>query len=213
MKGRHEREEPRTTDVPANERRARIADAALDLLAGEGARGLTHRAVDARLRLPDGSTSYYFRTRAALLLAAAERLVELDTADLARLPAGVTGVATLVERWLLPQSRARSLARMELLLAAGRDPGLKFMARARSGFIDCVVGAQGGAQAKEARVAATALVALVDGLTLHGLVAGPLSRSAAQRMLERLRSPSAQEVDTRRAERRKPPRVAKTGRS
>lgn len=160
-------------------------------MASEGARGLTHRAVDAQLGLPSGSTSYYFRTRAALLLAAAERLLELDTANLARLPENVRGAATLVERWLLPASRARSLARMELLLAAARDPELKFMARARKGFIDCVVRTQRGAGAEEARVAATALIALVDGLTLHGLVTGSLSRSAAQRMLERLRGPAA----------------------
>jgi DNA-binding transcriptional regulator YbjK len=205
-----------TVDAPANERRVRIADAALELLASEGARGLTHRGVDARLRLPGGSTSYYFRTRAALLLAAAERLLELDMADVAQLPtdaANATRAATLVQRWLLPESRTRSLARMELLLAAARDPELEFMARARNGFIDRVVGATRGAEADEARVAATALIALVDGLTLHGLVTGSLSRSAAQRMLERLRGPAsgapAQGTHARRARRPKPVRRAR----
>lgn len=209
-------EETLTADAPANERRVRIADAALQLLASEGARGLTHRGVDARLRLPSGSTSYYFRTRSALLLAAAERLLQLDTANLAQLPANATSrarVATLVERWLLPESRPRSLARMELLLAAARDPELEFMARARNGFIDRVVGATRGAEADEARVAATALVALVDGLTLHGLVTGSLSRSAARRMLELLRGPArgapAQGTPARRARRPKPPRRAR----
>ncbi len=202
-----------TVDAPASERRVRIADAALELLASEGARGLTHRAVDARLQLPGGSTSYYFRTRAALLLAAAERLLQLDTADLAQLPAKAANsarAATLVQRWLLPESRTRSIARMELLLAAARDPELEFMARARNGFVDRVVGATRGAEAEEARVAATALIALVDGLTLHGLVTGSLSRSAAQRMLERLRGPvqgsPAQGTHAGRARRPKPVR-------
>lgn len=173
---------------PANERRVRIADAALELLARNGARGLTHRAVDARLELANGSTSYYFRTRAALLLAAAERLHELDRQDVATISEDVSGVATLVERWLAPGARVRSLARMELLLTAARDPELAFMARARKGFVDRIVRAQPGAEAKEARIAATALIALVDGLVLHGLVTGTLNRRDALHMLERLRT-------------------------
>jgi hypothetical protein len=46
-----------------------IADAAIGLLAAEGMRGLTHRTVDRAADLPKGSTSYYFRTRQALLQA------------------------------------------------------------------------------------------------------------------------------------------------
>lgn len=174
----------------SDERRTRIADAALQLLAREGARGLTHRAVDVALELPNGSTSYYYRTRSALLLAAAERLLQLDTADLGRVPADTAGVASLLERWLSPAGRLRSLARMELLLAAARDPELAFMARARERFIDRAVAAQrgktSGPERELARLNATALIALFDGLTLHGLVTGELRRSAAQRMIERL---------------------------
>jgi DNA-binding transcriptional regulator YbjK len=174
------------------QRRARIADAALRLLAREGARGLTHRAVDAELQLPSGSTSYYFRTRAALLAAAAERMLELDMRDLARISADSAGVSQLLERWLAPEGRERSMARMELLLAAARDPELGVMASARERFIDHAVAGQRGAAAHEARATATALVALVDGLTLHGLVTGELSRSAAKRMFERLMAPARQ---------------------
>jgi DNA-binding transcriptional regulator YbjK len=177
--------------VIPDERRTRIADAALELLAREGARGLTHRAVDAELQLPNGSTSYYCRTRSALLMAAAERLLELDTADLARVSEDTAGIASLLERWLSPAGRMRSLARMELLLTAARDPELAFMARARENFIDHAVAAHRsnatGPEREAARLTATALIALVDGLTLHGLVTGDLTRSAARRMLERLR--------------------------
>ncbi|MDQ0708753.1 AcrR family transcriptional regulator [Arthrobacter woluwensis] len=49
------------------DRRDAICEAAVGLLACDGARGLTHQAVDRRLNLPLGSTSYYFRTRHALL--------------------------------------------------------------------------------------------------------------------------------------------------
>ncbi|GIG86849.1 TetR/AcrR family transcriptional regulator [Plantactinospora endophytica] len=64
------------------DRFAVITDAAIELVAELGMRGLTHRAVDARAGLPLGSTSAYFRTRKALVEAVVRRLVDLDRADL-----------------------------------------------------------------------------------------------------------------------------------
>ncbi|RKT82812.1 hypothetical protein SAMN05421805_104286 [Saccharopolyspora antimicrobica] len=63
------------------DRRTRIADAAIELVAEQGVRALTHLAVDARLELPRGSTSYYMRTRRALLEAAVARLAVRARAD------------------------------------------------------------------------------------------------------------------------------------
>lgn len=59
-----------------------VADAAVTVLARDGLRGLTHRAVDAEAGLPSGSTSNCFRSRAALLEAVVARLEELDLATL-----------------------------------------------------------------------------------------------------------------------------------
>ncbi|WP_344547528.1 TetR family transcriptional regulator [Streptomyces spororaveus] len=67
---------------PAADRRTLIADTAIDLVAAAGLRGLTHRAVDGAAGLPAGSTSYYFRTRTALIAACYQRLAELDLGDL-----------------------------------------------------------------------------------------------------------------------------------
>lgn len=58
-----------------------VGDAAIAVLADEGARGLTHRAVDAAGRLPPGTTSNYARTRAALLALTLRRIAELDAAE------------------------------------------------------------------------------------------------------------------------------------
>lgn len=58
---------------PGN-RRPLIADHAIAVLARGGARALTHQAVDRSAELPAGSTSYYFRTRGALVDAAIERI-------------------------------------------------------------------------------------------------------------------------------------------
>ncbi|MFE5859276.1 TetR/AcrR family transcriptional regulator [Streptomyces virginiae] len=71
---------PRTRP-PEADRRTLIADTAIDLVAAAGLRGLTHRAVDGAAGLPAGSTSYYFRTRTALIGACYARLAELDLGD------------------------------------------------------------------------------------------------------------------------------------
>ena len=59
-----------------------MCDAAIQLLANEGAKGLSHPKVDRYAEVPNGSTSFYFRTRSALLRATAQRLAELDLSDL-----------------------------------------------------------------------------------------------------------------------------------
>ena len=66
------------------DRRAVLADAAIALVADHGMRGLTHRAVDLAAQMPQGTTSAYFRTRSALLVAVVQRLSEIGVAELAR---------------------------------------------------------------------------------------------------------------------------------
>src|SRR5262245_38143106 len=57
-----------------------LLDAAIAVLASQGSRGLTHRAVDAAAGLPSGSTSNYFKTREVLLEAVIERFASLERA-------------------------------------------------------------------------------------------------------------------------------------
>ncbi|MFD9166899.1 TetR/AcrR family transcriptional regulator, partial [Streptomyces sp. NPDC059558] len=58
------------------DRRDRLRDAAIGVLAEAGGRGLTHRAVDAAATVPTGTAKNYFPTRDALLRGAAERCAE-----------------------------------------------------------------------------------------------------------------------------------------
>ncbi|MFJ3960663.1 TetR/AcrR family transcriptional regulator [Streptomyces sp. NPDC090036] len=58
------------------DRRDRLRDAAIAVLAEAGGRGLTHRAVDAAAGVPTGTAKNYFPTRDALLRGAAERCEE-----------------------------------------------------------------------------------------------------------------------------------------
>jgi len=65
------------------DRRTTLADAALTIVADHGLKGLTHRAVDREASVPPGTTSNYYRTRAALIAATIDRLEQRDLEVLA----------------------------------------------------------------------------------------------------------------------------------
>ncbi|WP_338572007.1 TetR family transcriptional regulator [Arachnia propionica] len=64
------------------DRRQRIANAGIALIARGGTHRLTHRAVDAEAGLPSGSTSYYARSRRDLIRLVMEQLSAESQADL-----------------------------------------------------------------------------------------------------------------------------------
>ncbi|MFF2086786.1 TetR/AcrR family transcriptional regulator [Nocardia sp. NPDC058176] len=67
----------------STDRRGQIVAGAIELIATRGIRALTHRGVDTLLELPSGSTSYYFRTRHALIEAVADGITARSRADFA----------------------------------------------------------------------------------------------------------------------------------
>ncbi|MES9538807.1 TetR family transcriptional regulator [Actinomadura sp. NPDC000600] len=181
-----------TENTSPPSRREELADAAITTLAEAGMRGLTHRAVDKAAGLPEGSCSYYFRTRQALLQAAVERLEQVDTAELTARPAlsgadapGHEGVAEaaahLVEHWTTA-GRERMLARYELALEATRRPELRTVlvrAGARSRQLAEAMLTAIGAPAPA--VQAPLLVAYLDGLIFDHLAgAGALALTHAE---------------------------------
>jgi DNA-binding transcriptional regulator YbjK len=103
------------------------------LLAAEGGRGLTHLRVDRQAGFADGTTSFYYQTRNALLRATIDRVIELDIADFtAALDAARNGqvdslLSRLAEQALrtaIEPERTRARARFELMMIAARDPEL-----------------------------------------------------------------------------------------
>ncbi|MQM27544.1 TetR/AcrR family transcriptional regulator [Glycomyces albidus] len=115
------------------ERRTALVDAAIEVLADQGARGLTFRAVDQRAGVPTGTASNYFPNRDALLTQAGRRVFErLDP-----------GPDVIGEALSLPQTRASvdrlmhemvgritafpsgHLAMLELRLESTRRPELR----------------------------------------------------------------------------------------
>jgi DNA-binding transcriptional regulator YbjK len=108
-----------------------LLDAAIEVVAAEGLRGLTHRAVDARAGLSAGSTSYYYRTRMALLEAVLGRVLTYDVGRMADVGLLVGDRAAMVEattqivRFLTGPGRAQLIARLELTMDAVRRPDLR----------------------------------------------------------------------------------------
>ncbi|WP_020551277.1 TetR/AcrR family transcriptional regulator [Embleya scabrispora] len=115
-----------------------IGDTAIRLLVERGMRGLTHRAVDEGAGLPPGSTSYYARTRAALLEVALARMTVLEAGEFApaladgespaALPDDLMGIADLVAAIVdaaIRDGRDQKIARYELALEATRRPELR----------------------------------------------------------------------------------------
>jgi AcrR family transcriptional regulator len=112
---------------------ARIADAAIEVLADGGMQSLTHQAVDARAGLPEGATADRYRTRDALLGAVLHRILDRETAVWAHLtPAPgeetIDGFADRMGRLvhtLAGPERSVTAARHAIFAKLGASPGLR----------------------------------------------------------------------------------------
>lgn len=151
-------------NVRDTDRKTRLADAAIDVLGTAGVRALTHRAVDTRAGLPQGTCSYHFPSRTALLTAALTRIAALDLAD-----SSAGDLALVVRGWVLGDA-ARTRARFMLML----DPQARAelgpsAARLAGGFVQRAVTLFGSEE--RARLA----IALIDGLLLDELTRGAVT--------------------------------------
>jgi DNA-binding transcriptional regulator YbjK len=167
-------------------RRTLIADTVITVLASSGARGLTHRAVDAAAGLPAGSTSYYFRTREALLTAAAVRLADLDLAAAGPLSppptreALVRALAAMVHAQS-GEFRDRTIARYQLSLEAERIPEVQAALAAMAGrFTAAATQLLGQLGAADAGRDARALIAVCAGLVFESTVGGQRPYSVSE---------------------------------
>ena len=125
------------TSEDLSPRRREILTAATTVLAQQGNRGLTHRAVDRAAGLSEGSSSAYFRTRDALLAALGDFVADQLAADgdvmlsadedrgasAETLVAALDGV--LLASLVLPPRRRKAFVSdsvEQLLTALGPDP-------------------------------------------------------------------------------------------
>ena len=161
-------------------RRRQLLDAAVTVVATEGLRGLTHRAVDRQAGLPEGTCSAYLRTRKALVTALGEYVtdrglahVELMAEALQDCPEDDLDRAeeVVTEFFMeLLQDRDVLLARIELSLAALRDPDLATVLQTARGRLVALVEQILARRSKEhSREMAEVLVASVDGVLMGAL--------------------------------------------
>ena len=185
-------------------RRHQLMAAATRVVAELGLRGLTHRAVDREAGLSEGSCSAYYRTRRALQDGLARYVASTAAADVSVLTEELRAcgpdddrkvelTSRLFLRWL--QERDVLLARLELELAAARDPDLAAVLtdwRSRLvGLVAAIATERGLADAEQR---AEALVASADGVLLAALVRPARGRrafvtSALERLMGRLAAP------------------------
>lgn len=114
-------------------RRTALADAAIEVLAREGARGLTFRAVDVQAGVPNGTASNYFTNRDHLLNQTARHIHHrlspdpVVIAELLRAPRDRDLVKALARDIFrrISEDRAGYVALLELRLEATRRPELR----------------------------------------------------------------------------------------
>jgi DNA-binding transcriptional regulator YbjK len=161
---------------------------AVRVVAEQGLRGLTHRAVDRSAGLPEGSCSAYLRTREALVLGlteyvadhVAEHVREL-AAELSETPLGDDRAVEAVTRALLRWVEQRDLlvTRLELTLQSSRDPALAATLGAhRRVLVDLVGGLLTARGKPHGAASAETLVASFDGVMIGALPRPPAQRKA-----------------------------------
>ncbi|MFD9795445.1 TetR/AcrR family transcriptional regulator [Streptomyces sp. NPDC059070] len=115
------------------ERRTALVDAAIEVLAREGARGMTFRAVDTEAGVPPGTASNYFTSRDDLFIQAGRHIhvrmaPDPDEVAEALRPAPSRELVASLMHWLvrrMAKERVGCLALLELKLEATRRPELR----------------------------------------------------------------------------------------
>lgn len=142
------------------------------MLARDGLRGLTHRAVDAEAGLPHGSTSNCFRSRAALLEAIVDRLEALDRATLTTGPqpdptagpAVAAHLAANISLMTTPTHVRATRARLALLLDETARPAIE---AGHQRFLAMLEGALREGGHSDPGPAARAVSDLLEGALVH----------------------------------------------
>ncbi|WP_043636209.1 TetR/AcrR family transcriptional regulator [Nonomuraea candida] len=160
------------------DRRDLLCDAAIEVLAGEGGRGLTHRAVDRAAELPEGTAKNYFPTRDSLLQATAERCVERYWSELQQAEAHSAEELRALLREMMDRAltvnRSRLLAYLELHAEAARNARVRqTLARLTRADLDLHLSAQRAAGLPATRQSAAVVTLAVNSALTYLLTQPP----------------------------------------
>ncbi|MCP2032488.1 DNA-binding transcriptional regulator YbjK [Okibacterium sp. HSC-33S16] len=150
-----------------------VLDAAVNLLATGGLRALTHARADERAWVPKGTTSNYFRTRAALLNGVTDWIVqqELPSVNAAFVPRSpeelIDAMCALLEV-TSHDRRELTTARLVLFMEASHNSALRdALTRGRSALGATIVASLAEMGASRPEAGAEAIAACFEGLLLH----------------------------------------------
>lgn len=162
------------------ERRSALIEAGVGQLAEAGWAGVTHRAVAARAGANPGLVHYYFGGSPGLRLAVAERACSAtigamvdELVSVQDEPALLTAIGQALETARDDERQARLVT--EMVSAAFNDPRIGAVvraefARARTALEQWFRRRHPDRSPAQAQTAATLLLALADGLTIHLLL-------------------------------------------
>ncbi|HEY0698127.1 MAG TPA: TetR family transcriptional regulator [Micromonospora sp.] len=180
--GRKRRYEP--------DRRQRLIEVTLDVIAEHGVAGTTHRRVAAAADVPLGSVSYHFASLDDLLTSAVTHLAETAAAvfdaQMAAIEPGTDARAKVGEAMLadLSDNQRSAVLTYELYATAARRPELRTVTQA---WMDS---ARRSLERHFDPDTAEALDALIEGLILHAtLSTGPVDSEKIRQAIHRFGPP------------------------
>ena len=160
--------------------RSRVLAAAVELLGRQGLKALTHLKVDEAAGVPGGSTSNYFRTRAALLAGVAEWLAKQDYVAVegpASPPPKSDAFVALLARTVENATtvfRTRTIARYVLFLEGTHNEAVRSqLLTGRTYFRSFIETAMERYGAPDPGAAATAITAVGEGMIIQRLTVDP----------------------------------------
>jgi AcrR family transcriptional regulator len=153
--------------------RNRALSAAVELLGTEGLRGLTHARVDDRADLPKGSTSNYFRSRAALLDGVVDWMVRSETPQVEATfkpasPEELIDQLCRVHDFMTGPNAVMVKARMVLWVEAATNPQVRqALLRGRATMTSMLVPALAALGARDPLAASDTIGMCIQGLFLQ----------------------------------------------
>jgi DNA-binding transcriptional regulator YbjK len=169
----------RPVQVRGAVRRQALLDAAVKLLARDGARAVTHRAVAKEAGTTHGAPRYYFATRDELLDEALRQIAERQVHEVENLlrepsPADPDRRAARLAKFIcasVTDDRDAAMARYELFLEAARRPKLRRALEVWGEAYIRLFASELTAAARDPRIDAELLLNLLNGLILRQLAA------------------------------------------
>ncbi|SDT43737.1 TetR/AcrR family transcriptional regulator [Microlunatus soli] len=171
-------------------RRETLVQAAVDVVATSGLKGLTHRAVDGRAGLPSGSAANVFRDRDSLIRGVLDELERRSRELWATVPPehlkSIDDLARVLANWLgrmtTEPDATLTRARLAMTLAYPEQ-----VASGHLGLLTVLERAMADCGVTKITSRSRAVAAFLDGHLLHALTVAPAQKLSARQLLPVLR--------------------------